>query len=385
VTQTYEAPGTALSVPQDAPIVPQAGIMPVVSPDEARAQMRAYQELCAAILTDDDYQEFTETKWINGEKVQTKKRFKKKSAVKKLQTYFGISVEVIDEATHRDELGDEHFGFRTKARATSPGGRSVEALAGCSTHEERFELTPFARESDVDFAKRQRKALARSYHDVLSTAETRATNRAVMNLVSPGEVTAEEISRPNRSSEKRPAPSPAAAPSRPAEAPSEPGITVAELVDLARSVGVLDFRAWCAHFIDPGFSDPKRGMRPAEKARAKDLLEALALPEDDEPLAPGAVTEAAANAEADARKRRALRTSIVVNARVLWPGKKNDEERHRAERLHRVHGLTDDVIDQVPMEALESLERDLARRAAGRTEEADVDDALLEYAEGKLL
>jgi hypothetical protein len=101
------------------------------------------------------------------------------------------------------------------------------------------------------------------------------------------------------------------------------------------------------------------------------------------PAAGRAPEPAPLNAEADAKKRRALRTSIVVNSRVLWPDKAECEtNRHLAERLHRVTGLGDDVIDSVPMEALESLQRDIQRRSNGhaeataRTAERDDEDAI---------
>jgi hypothetical protein len=161
--------------------------MPTVSPAEARDAMAKYLALCDSVLTNDDYQSFMER--------GKTKRFKKKSAVKKLQTFFSVSVSVRDVA--RDDLGEGHFGFRCVAVATTPGGRSVEATGGCSTYEERFDLKRFDDESDARYLERCKKARARSYHDVLSTAETRATNRAVMNCigVGGGEVTADEISR----------------------------------------------------------------------------------------------------------------------------------------------------------------------------------------------
>jgi peptidoglycan hydrolase-like protein with peptidoglycan-binding domain len=291
MSATYEAPRElAIADARLAVIEPQSGIMPLVSPDEARSQMRAYQELCAAVLTDDDYQEFTEKKKVNGRYESVTKRFKKKSAVKKLQTYFGISVDVIDEATHRDDLGDGHFGFRTKARATSPGGRHVEAMGGCATHEERFEMNRYDDETEVRFAQRQKKALARSYHDVLSTAETRATNRAVMNLVSPGEVTAEEIQRPpggNGTGATRASAHPAA----PSAATTEQH---QELQALAKSLG-QKIVPWVTANVVPGFDkrDPKT-LNVAEYALVKAALESLI------PAAQAEVREASSARRAEA-------------------------------------------------------------------------------------
>jgi hypothetical protein len=173
----------------------QTGCLPAVSPDEARDAMRKYQEVCEAVLTAEDYQEFSQ--WDPKTRTKTLKKFKKKSAVKKLQTFWGVSVEIKEQ--HRDDLGDGHFGFRVTARATNNQGRPIEATGGCSTFEERFDLVAYGNESPSEFEARAKKARARSYHDVLSTAETRATNRAVMNCigVGGGEVTADEVQRPS--------------------------------------------------------------------------------------------------------------------------------------------------------------------------------------------
>ena len=156
----------------------------LVSPEEARQQWDAYQRLKAAIADEDDFQPITD------KKTGRVKRFPKKSFVKKIQTYFGVTIRVKD--TVRDDLGGGHFGFRVTAVAVSPNGREVEASGGCSTFEERFDIKRYDNESEPRFADRLKKANSRAYHDVLSTAETRATNRALMNLIGGGEVTAEE-------------------------------------------------------------------------------------------------------------------------------------------------------------------------------------------------
>lgn len=308
---------TALAVREE-----HGGMMPLVSPDEARAQMRAYQELCAAILTADDYQEFTEKKKVDGRYVSTTKRFKKKSAVKKLQTYFGISVDVIDASTHRDDLGDGHFGFRCKAVATSPGGRSVAALAGCATHEDRFDVNRYDDESAERYAARQKKALARAYHDVLSTAETRATNRAVMNLVSPGEVTAEEISRPPRS-----------APSRPVADVPPPGPTLVELhAQAGAPEGTLG--KFCIKHIDAGFgSRSPRVLSADETARVRDML-GFIIEEREAPAPAGPGAEVAAELrgvpapEAPIVPQASVASKGLLFARLAEHGYKSQIQRH---------------------------------------------------------
>lgn len=174
--------------------------LPSLSPAQARDAMTSYIAVCQAVLLPSDYQEFKER--------GKTRRFKKKSAVKKLQTFWSITVTVHDIV--RDDLGDGHFGFRMTAKAEAQNGRVIEATGGCSTLEERFDVArkdrrwdeqrdgwvPFE-EPEAEWRQRQKKAVARAYHDVLSTAETRATNRAVMNCigVGGGELTAEEVTR----------------------------------------------------------------------------------------------------------------------------------------------------------------------------------------------
>lgn len=209
MSETLEGEYTALAVREATPLARNDAVpMPIVTTSEAKAQMVAYTAMVAAVLNEDDYQK------IWGQP----KPFKKKSGVKKLQTFFGLKVEIVDDAV-RDDLGDGHFGFRVKARATAPNGRSVEALAACSTLEERFDLIPKDND-DVEskaWALKVRKANARSYHDVLATAETRATNRAVLNLIGAGEVSAEEMREPRQES----------------------------LVERAARLGIGNLRDWC--------------------------------------------------------------------------------------------------------------------------------------------
>lgn len=102
------------------------------------------------------------------------REFKKKSAWRKLARYFQISTQIIREESHRDEEG--HLVSTVVVRATAPWGQFAEAIAKCSTRESRF-------------AHDTRKA----DHDCPATAQTRATNRAVSDLIAAGEVSAEEM------------------------------------------------------------------------------------------------------------------------------------------------------------------------------------------------
>lgn len=102
------------------------------------------------------------------------REFKKKSAWRKLARYFQISTQIIREESHRDEEG--HLISTVVVRASAPWGQFAEAIAKCSTRESRF-------------AHDTRKA----DHDCPATAQTRATNRAVSDLIAAGEVSAEEM------------------------------------------------------------------------------------------------------------------------------------------------------------------------------------------------
>lgn len=172
----YQEPNLAVAEDTSSPLA-----LPIVTNIEAKAAMTAYQQLCESVLSDDDYQPFKQ--WDAKTRSHVMKNFKKKSAVKKLQTFFGISVSIRE--TIMDQMGNGEFGFRVTAVATKRNGDSAEALGACSTLEDRFQ---------------NEKAKSRAYHDVLATAETRATNRAVMNAigVGGGEVTAEEMPRDDR-------------------------------------------------------------------------------------------------------------------------------------------------------------------------------------------
>lgn len=292
-TITYEGPGE-LAVREE----PRASlaIAPTVSPEEAKAAMDQYQAVCAAVLSEDDYQAFTEKKNVKNEKtgkwekVTVTKRFKKKSAVKKLQTFWSVTVRVRD--MQRDDLGDGHFGFRCIATASMPSGREVESTGGCSTFEDRFVVKQWDDEGDTAFARRQKSALARAYHDVMSTAETRATNRAVMNCigVGGGEVTADEISRPQQQA------GPSTAP--PADATPKPRMaSMNQLRELWERKGsphgtLQAFAAWAFQKEMASLDGVQRGVLVTELERfidpltpveAAEQLEAFALeyPSDD--------------------------------------------------------------------------------------------------------
>lgn len=100
------------------------------------------------------------------------KKFLKKSGVRKFIQAFGISIELVDKtqyATKINGLNDYHAEVRV--RAITQKGQSVEGI-GIKSMSELFE---------------------KNMHNLVATAWTRAVNRAILDLVAFGEVSAEEI------------------------------------------------------------------------------------------------------------------------------------------------------------------------------------------------
>ena len=96
----------------------------------------------------------------------------KKSGVRKFINAFCLSIEFIEKNVYNLKVnGQEDTHAEVRVRAITPKGQSVEGI-GIKSMSELFEKT---------------------LHNLISTAWTRAVNRAVLDLVAFGEVSAEEI------------------------------------------------------------------------------------------------------------------------------------------------------------------------------------------------
>lgn len=126
-----------------------------------QALSAAYDRACADLIGPNDVQE------------ERGRTFKKKSAWRKLARYFRISTEIV--GVERDFVG-ENFIATVTVKALGPWGQSAEAVGACATDEATGRRT-------ITIA------------DAVATAETRATNRAISNLIAMGEVSAEEMSK----------------------------------------------------------------------------------------------------------------------------------------------------------------------------------------------
>lgn len=176
-----------------------------------------YDKACDAVIGPNDVQE------------EGGRKFKKKSAWRKLGRVFHISTQVVKAETWWEGPEDDrHCVSRCIVRATAPWGQYSEAVGKCSTRESRFmagyPVCPVCesamwdnREDDKGddhfnckrckyklyegsydpelIGRRVPSAGARmkADHDCEATAETRATNRAVSNLIAAGEVSYDEI------------------------------------------------------------------------------------------------------------------------------------------------------------------------------------------------
>lgn len=147
----------------------------IVDVENAVESWNAYQELCRRLLDEDeDFQYYkAKEKDENGNEIWVTKNFPKKSAWFKLGRAFDVDTEIIEKTVERGKNGKvKEAYYRVKAWLPNRQ-RTVEADASCDIWEKG-------------------KAHA-SGHDLRTTAETRATNRAIAKLIGAGEVSAEEI------------------------------------------------------------------------------------------------------------------------------------------------------------------------------------------------
>ena len=139
-----------------------------LSPDQAREAQRLYQEISQALI---DPAEDLQT-------IRTKagpRTFPKRSALQKLANAYRVSTEILSRELTHDTDG-QLVRCDAVVRATHPDGRHADGDGACAISEERF----------------ARGSADKVDHDLPATAVTRATNRAISNLIAFGAVSAEE-------------------------------------------------------------------------------------------------------------------------------------------------------------------------------------------------
>lgn len=138
-----------------------------LNPAQVVESMREHQTLLEAILDASDWQ---------GNPGATGS-FVKKSGWRKVALAYNLTLERVGEEVER-----RHDGMPVRAtftaRAIAPNGRGVEATGHCSFDESRF--------------SGPRGNVTKLENDLRATAETRAKNRAISDLIGMGKVSAEE-------------------------------------------------------------------------------------------------------------------------------------------------------------------------------------------------
>ena len=199
--------------------------------EDQRALSVAYDRAVSALIGENDVQ------------VEGGKSFKKKSAWRKLGRFFHLSTQLVSQSGGWIEEPNPLTGKKSvdfvalvTMRAVAPWGQFMEATAGCDTRELRFMArTPVCpvckglmwdnrnppagqewKAAKGDFACRDKgcsgalaqgeydpdtigqlipnpTAFSKARHDCMSTAQTRASNRAISDLIAAGEVSWEEV------------------------------------------------------------------------------------------------------------------------------------------------------------------------------------------------
>lgn len=217
-------PPQALAVRQESAAV---GILrPADSLDRIAEAFKQYQQVCETILDKTDYQ------------IYEGKPRKKKSAWRKLATAFNVSTHVVSEQIERTENRHVLSASYTICAYTGPKSnpwRQVETVGYCDINEkccanargEKCHKAAWKGHYCCANGCDGRKHWSHPDHDVQSTAQTRASNRAIADLIGCGEVSAEELTDDGAGN----------APGRPAASPPPSTPTPAAKTPPANSVG----------------------------------------------------------------------------------------------------------------------------------------------------
>lgn len=159
-------------------VVEAADMIAAPSANELESNVRRYQDMQKTLdrLMPD---QIVETGTNND---GTPKLFRRKGYWKAIAQGFNLNVELVRESR---QVHDEDFGYCVTYKASDPRtGRSADGDGACFASEKA----------------QRRGGIGGTEHNVRAHAHTRATNRAVSNLVAFGEVSAEELETTDRSS-----------------------------------------------------------------------------------------------------------------------------------------------------------------------------------------
>jgi hypothetical protein len=177
-------------------VVEASDMIAAPSANELESNVRRYQDMQKTLdrLMPD---QIVETGTNND---GTPKLFRRKGYWKAIAQGFNLNVELVREER---QVHDEDFGYCVTYKASDPRtGRSADGDGACFASEKA----------------QRRGGIGGTEHNVRAHAHTRATNRAVSNLVAFGEVSAEELETTDRSApEQRTVTVKTPAPARPAK------------------------------------------------------------------------------------------------------------------------------------------------------------------------
>ena len=183
---------TSMDVPSGE--VESSGLIQPVDIDRVVELYEQFDELKSRLLDKEDMTKIGQNVHVN------------KSGWRKISTAFNVSVEVIDVNVQTE---DGIVKATVRARASTPNGKTSSSTGVCASNESNhMEKLTDNKNADleehmggrdgealwVDNAWRRLKTPKEvNEHNIVATAETRAKNRAISDLVGGGEVSAEEM------------------------------------------------------------------------------------------------------------------------------------------------------------------------------------------------
>lgn len=168
-------------------------VKPVENLDEVVETYEQFDELKEKLLNKSDLTKIGDNIHVN------------KSGWRKIATAFNLSVETV---SHQRTVDDGIVRYTVVARAVAPNGKVTSSSGSCASNESNFMEAGKPNSGEPadhdDYYKidgkwrRLKDPKEVDEHSIMATAETRAKNRAISDLVGGGEVSAEEFARKNR-------------------------------------------------------------------------------------------------------------------------------------------------------------------------------------------
>jgi len=160
-------------------------IEPVASPSDAKRAMAAYQEMASAIMEPDDFQTF-----MQGGKQH---KFRKRSGWKKLERFYGVSIEVKEE-----RIFHEHQPAKC-LRVKMPDHFKDVIDCGCPIKGVRYVVRAvdvrtgrYSENVGIATTGEARIPASASLHDLATRALNRGANRATADLIGVSDPSADE-------------------------------------------------------------------------------------------------------------------------------------------------------------------------------------------------